>query len=218
MTTVDIDFEWFRYSNGYDFDNHRCPTKLKPKAGKPEPYRPFEKYDGFAVLGAFTRVRDQDDLLKFYSAYGPLVGGSIAVPPPLKADSEEIKSGLTGDDYADAMLAARRFQNMLSAEDRRGNIRRRLSHRVSPLKIASVRLDADRDGNVRLFLKPQSLLHGLRLFAAFRLMGKTNLRACKKCGEIFAAGAGQKRDAKSVYCSAKCQKAYNNGLRKARGS
>ena len=214
MTTLDIDFEWFKYSNGYEFDDYRSPKLLKPKAGALQSYWPFERGDGFALLGAFARIKDRDDLLTFYSVHGPLTGGTIVIKPPLKADSAQISSGPNGESVADAMAAARQFSLMLANKDKTRAIRSFLGQRVSPLKIASARLYCDRDGKIALRLKPQSLLHALRLFAALKLTDATALRSCRQCGQMFAAGPGQQRDAKSVYCSPKCQKDYNNVRRK----
>lgn len=216
MPSVDIDFEWFKYSNGYEFDDYRSPTRLRPKKGTLIKYEPLE-HDPTFVLNAFANIKTPDNLLRFYSNYGPLTGATIDLPQFEKDEGYrpllQISADSDGESFADAMYAVHWFRNVLERKTDKERIRAVLSARAAPLRLATARLRVDFDGNVRIVLTPRTLLHGLRLYLGMSLTDAKSLKNCAHCGVLFSVGPGTGRKQGAMYCSTECQKQFNNAKR-----
>lgn len=216
MPSVDIEFEWFKYSNGYEFDDYRSPTTLRPKKGTLIKCEPL-KHDPTFVLSAFANIDTMDDLLRFYSNYGPLTGATLRLPKFEKDQGRhrllQIRADRDGESVRDAMNAAHWFRNVLERKTDKEQIRAVLSARAAPLRLATARLGVDVEGNIRIALQPQTLLHGLRLYLAMSLTDAKSLKGCVHCGTLFAVGQGTGRRQDAMYCSSDCQKGFNNAKR-----
>jgi hypothetical protein len=144
-----------------------------------EAYRPLEKFPDLFEL--FTRVRSQQDAVKFVRTFGPL--------------TEDGFQGGKGDSVFKIQVQA---QSMAAG------------HLLPGVVMCSMnaKLVADHDG-IRLQVEPHNLLEALWLqFADAERRGHAN--RCRQCKVLFATGPDAKRRRGAEFCSVECKSKFHS--------
>ncbi len=210
--TILASFRWQRCFDGYEIAEERLTFEagvlgpstdpvIKPRTDRMETFRPFEihgvLFRRFAALDSSASDTSVEEILGFAQCYG------------LLTDPREAERPAVWTSGIDTMQAAIRMWDEGYQEE--------VVHAFNDLKLGrvDVRLvripGADRP---QVEFDPRSLLNAMLLQFAFAVSGRERHKACLWCKTWFAHGPGTGRRETAIYCSAKCQKAYQYAKRK----
>jgi len=219
MTSLDIDFEWWRDDRGYRLiPSHPPPddptfgllgnlgrsARIIRNGGNQVPYRPFDSSDRlfhiFAALGT-----TEDGLLEFVCRYGPLT--EMGLDPGIQRGG--------GDDTRHCIVHAKSMHSFLDMtdEERRNYLSRFDDPGIRWTTVQASLGIGPETVRVRPVLRPPDLLAALWLELGQALSRDTAIRQCPHCGKWFEVGpgTGRRRDAK--FCEDNHRVIYNSHKR-----
>jgi hypothetical protein len=239
MATLHIDFEWWRDPAGYQTEPVAMGTHVAYQAPKhrrlpdlpmlPEqwglaytplgirvlhggnanplhvrrrgdvlaPYHPLDVFG--SLFEIFARIRTEDDVLHFVEKFGPLTRDG------LDAQKGELVDGVLA--HADTM----RDLFFFSTGDRAHRAKLIAQLQVNPFAELEVTLDLDSGSeDLKLRLRPTSLLDAVWLQAVQHLSSGATLRQCQHCAQWFEVGPGTSRRLDAKFCSDQHRISFNS--------
>jgi hypothetical protein len=230
MSDFLLDMEWFVCVDGY-----RIGPVPKGMLGSDDAgalvansryhrgYKPFQKYEN--LYTAFARLKSRDELLKFANCFGDPTWNSFTVDRCLR-NAREFRELLVASQTGNKKVwATFKRQNNPSVPDPKSysekivDIDSYIEENLEPagLHIGFVELLPDPTHGVSLKIEPHSLLDGLWVQLARKLLQKTIVRTCRYCGSMFEAGAGSKKRADATFCCAEHSVRFHS-LKRSKGA
>jgi hypothetical protein len=239
MATLHIDFEWWRDPAGYQtapvaMETHAAyqapkhrplpdllvlpgqwglaytplgirvlhggsanPLHVRRRGDVLAPYRPLDVFG--SLFEIFAKVRTEDDVLHFVERFGPLTRDG------LDAQKGELVDGVLA--HADTM----RDLFLFSTGDRAHRSKLIAHLQVNPFAELEVTLDLDAGSeDLKLRLRPTSLLDAVWLQAVQHLSSGAILRQCQHCAQWFEVGPGIGRRLDAKFCSDQHRIVFNS--------
>jgi hypothetical protein len=200
MPELSLDFTWYKDAKGYRLKPAK-PLKRRPgqsildaklgdireaqaeivrKGGSLQRYRPLEVFPN--LFRRFVEVATSEKgVMGFVEKFGPLTHDG------LRGKAEVVAEVI---DQAQSM-----------SEVLRGEIV------AMPLSRLVASIETDRNGKIRLKVRPACLLDALWLQLALA-KSVSKFRECRQCQKSFMAGRGTDRRADAKFCSVECKTRY----------
>ena len=180
--------------------NQLYPLHVHRKGGELGPYRPLDFFG--SLYAEFAKVRAADDVLYFVERFGPLTRDG------LDTRKGELVDGVLV--HADAM----RDLFLFLSGDRAHRAKIITDLQASPFAELEVTLELDAaTEDVKLRLRPTSLLDAIWLQLAQELSSGAAIRQCRHCGDWFETGVRTGRRADAKFCSNAHRIAFNSRKR-----
>ena len=169
--------------------------QVVPLGGERETYRLRHKFERIERFASLTTA---DGVLRFIRRYGPLTRAGL--------DPDR------GEDVEHVLNHAATFRDWLHAPHPQ-KIKKWIGSETTFANLpASLVVDAS--GTLTVRIAPESLLSALWLQLAGTLAGgKTEIKYCRHCGQLFEAGIGTRRRLDAEFCSDQHRVQYNNARR-----
>jgi hypothetical protein len=186
------------------------------------------------LWSAFAEVRSTNDFVAFVQKFGPLEWEGFA-----RIESEGIERALAWAGDFRALIRAKasglrkvakvfRSQQLAKAQAQMYNFTRDLKEARRhvqvieafglglPLTLGWIELKEDPVRGIKIVVKPEDLISGLRVQLVRMLSGPTAVRNCRDCGTLFQAGPGTSRRADATFCCKEHSVRYHS-LQRSRG-
>ena len=196
MTTIDLDFTWFRHLQGYRFNSGR----IVPKGEDIQSYRPLQDFPTLYKIFV-DQCKTEKGVLDFISKFGPL-----SVSP--------------GNLITQKVLGLRAFMStrgdlVRDVIDQANLMRRQLDGRMVPqFPLANLEAVLVPDtGTIKLKLAPSRLIDALWLQMAQSVSSGRGVQTCDFCGIPFEVGPGSGRRLDAKFCNDQHRIAFNSRAR-----
>ncbi len=173
------------------------PLHIYRRGGELDRYRPLDAFD--SLFAMFAKLRTSDDVLDFVERFGPLTRDG------LDADKGELVEGVLA--HADTL----RDLFFFSTGDRARRAAVLAGLQVNPFAEMEVTLELDAGSeDLKLRLRPTSLLDALWLQAVQHLSSGATVRQCQHCSQWFEVGPGTGRRLDAKFCSDQHRISFNS--------